>query len=90
MASPRAESQLVLIRAEIQRYGQSIIGCDKLLVLVSSQAPIRSQFSHIFAIAAQEGWSLEFRPDGTVRFARLMVPQPPQADPCDEGNRQTA
>lgn len=61
-----------MIRAEIQRYGESIVGCNKLLMFVCRTAPIRSQFDHIFAIAEKEGWSLEFRPDGTVRFAPVQ------------------
>jgi hypothetical protein len=62
---------MTMIRAEIQRYGQSILSCDKLLVFVCRHAPIRSQFDHIFAIAQRESWSLEFRPDGKVRFANI-------------------
>lgn len=69
----RAEAQLATMRTEIQRYGQSIIACDKLLVFVSATAPIHAQFGHIFTIAEKEGWSVEFRPDGTVRFAVLQT-----------------
>jgi hypothetical protein len=72
MFSPRAEAQLATMRADIQRYGWSIVGCDKLLVFVSATAPIHAQFGHIFTMAEQEGWSIEFRPDGTVRFAELQ------------------
>ena len=71
MFSPQAEAQLVQIRAEIQRYGQSIVGCDELLVLVSKDDPIRTQFEHIFATAERECWRFEFRADGSVRFADL-------------------
>ena len=78
MIFPPAEKQLELIRAEIQRYGHSVVGCDKLLVLVSDNAPIRSQFSHIFAIAEKEGWKIEFRPDGTVQFAPLIPAESPK------------
>lgn len=60
------------MRTEIQRYGQSIVVCDKLLVFVSATDPIHAQFGHIFTMAEQEGWSIEFRPDGTVRFAELQ------------------
>ena len=62
------------MRADIQRYGWSVVGCDKLLVFVSATDPIHAQFGHIFTIAEQENWSVEFRPDGTVRFARLQGP----------------
>jgi hypothetical protein len=71
--SPQAEDQLALMRTEIQRYGLSIVGCDQLLVFVSPTAPIRAQFGHIFETAEKEGWSVEFRPDGTVRFAALQA-----------------
>ena len=62
-----------MMRTEIQRYGLSIVGCDQLLVFVSATAPIRAQFGHIFETAEKEGWSVEFRPDGTVRFAVLQA-----------------
>jgi hypothetical protein len=65
------------MRADIQRYGQSIVACDKLIVFASPTAPIRAQFDHIFNMAEQEGWSVEFRPDGTVRFAELQTPVTP-------------
>ena len=71
---PRAEAQLSTIRTDIQRFGWSVVGCDKLLVLLSATAPIHAQFGHIFDVAEQEGWSVEFRPDGTVRFAELEAP----------------
>lgn len=66
-------TQLETMRTEIQRYGQSIVACDALLVFVSRTAPIHAQFGHIFTVAEQEGWSFEFRPDGTVRFAELKA-----------------
>ena len=75
MFSPQAEAQLAQIRAEIQRYGQSIVGCDKLLVLVSKDESIQAQFGHIFVTAERERWSFEFRSDGTVRFADLDSPK---------------
>jgi hypothetical protein len=71
MRSPEAEAQLAQIRAEIQRFGQSIVGCDKLLRLVSKDESIHAQFGHIFVTAERERWSFEFRADGTVRFADL-------------------
>jgi hypothetical protein len=71
MRSPEAEAQLARIRADIQRYGQSIVGCDQLLLLVSKDDPIQAQFGHIFVTAERERWSFEFRTDGTVRFADL-------------------
>jgi hypothetical protein len=74
MLSEKAEAQLATMRADIQRYGWSVVGCDKLLVFVSATAPIHAQFGHIFTMAEQERWSVEFRPDGTVRFARLQAP----------------
>lgn len=72
MFSHQAEAFLATIRADIQRHGQSILGCDKLLVFASRDAPIRSQFAHIFTTAEKEGWSIEFQPDGMVRFADLQ------------------
>ena len=85
MDSPRALALLVRIRAEIQRHGQSIVGCDRLLAFVSPCIPIRSQFAHIFATAESEGWSLEFQPDGMVRFAGLREAGPQsQTDPAIE------
>ena len=73
MISPRAEAQLATIRTDIRRYGWSVVGCDKLLVFIPATAPIHAQFGHIFTVAEQEGWSVEFRPDGTVRFAELQA-----------------
>lgn len=72
---PQAIALLALITAEIQRYGQSIVASDKLLVLISDTDPIGIQFGHIFAIAERERWSVEFRNDGTVRFATLEIAQ---------------
>jgi len=69
MFSPQASALLEVIRNEIQRYGQSIIGCQKLLVLVSESDPIGVQFGHIFAAAEREHWSIEFRNDGMIRFS---------------------
>jgi hypothetical protein len=76
MRPPPAAAQLALIRAEIERYGQSIVGCDALLVFVSADDPITTQFGHIFLTATREQWSIEFRADGTVRFAPLDCAQP--------------
>ena len=69
-----AEAQLASIRAEIQRYGQSIVPCDQLLVLVPPNESIGAQFGHIFKTAERERWSFEFRTDGTVRFTDLECP----------------
>lgn len=77
MLSTRAITQLATMRTEIRRYGQSIVACDALLVFISRTAPIHAQFGHIFAIAEKEGWSVEFRPDGTVRFAEHQPPVMP-------------
>jgi hypothetical protein len=74
MVSAQAEALLVAMRTEIQRYGHSIVGCDQLLVFVSATDPIHAQFGHIFNIAERQGWSVEFRPDGTVRFGVLQSP----------------
>lgn len=71
MRSPEAEALLESMRADITRYGQSIVGCDKLLILVSPTDPIGAQYGHIFLTAVNEGWSFEFRNDGSVRFAKL-------------------
>jgi hypothetical protein len=71
MFSPQASALLASIRNEIQRYGQSIVGCEKLLVLVSESDPIGVQFGHIFATAERERWSIEFRNDGMIRFSAL-------------------
>lgn len=74
MYSPDAETLLIRIHSEIQRYGQSIVGCDTLLCLVSPTDPIGAQFGHIFATAEREHWSFEFKNDGTIRFANLQGP----------------
>ena len=95
MYSPDAEALLVLIRTEVQRYGQSIVGCDKLLHLVSPTDPIGAQFGHIFATAEREHWSFEFRNDGTIRFANLEDPgtqieESPAASPSDDSSATRA
>src|SRR5687767_6074682 len=84
MLSERAEALLTAMRAEIQRYGYSIVGCDHLLVFVSANDPIHAQFGHIFTIAEKEDWSVEFRPDGTVRFA--LLPRAEQVVEWDGSN----
>jgi phosphoenolpyruvate carboxylase len=50
MFSPQATALLTLIRNEIQRYGQSVVDCEKLLVFVSKSDPIGVQFGHIFGM----------------------------------------
>lgn len=77
MFSPEASALLTVIRNEIQRYGQSIVDCEKLLVFVSDSDPIGVQFGHIFATAEREHWSVEFRNDGTIRFSALETGAPP-------------
>src|SRR4051794_620269 len=86
MCSPEGEALLVLIRTEIQRYGHSIVDCERLLVLISSADPIQAQYGHIFVAAERERWTFHFQPDGTVRFTssdRLSLPiaatEPPAA-----------
>jgi len=86
MISPRAETQLTAMRTEIERYGQSVVACNALLVFVLRTEPVNAQFGHIFTMAEREGWSVEFRPDGTVRFAKLQatvdqVCEWPEAEP---------
>ena len=71
MFSTEAETLLSVMRAEIERYGQSIVRCDRLFALVSPADPIGVQYGHIFVAARRERWSVEFRNDGTVRFANL-------------------
>jgi hypothetical protein len=89
--SLKAQVQLAKIRAEIERRGQSIIACDELLALAPPKVPIRSQFDHIFATAQNEGWSLEFRPDGTVRFGELVKGSQGTIDSSSEDSvRQSA
>jgi len=82
MCSPEGEALLVLIRTEIQRYGHSIVDCERLLVLISSTDPIQAQYGHIFAAAKREHWTFQFQPDGTVRFTSLD--RPPLAIPATE------
>jgi hypothetical protein len=77
MFSPQAIALLEVIRREIQRYGQSIVDCEKLLVFVSKSDPIGVQFGHIFATAEREHWSVEFRNDGMIRFSALESGVPP-------------
>lgn len=71
MLTPLGLRLLAAIREDIERYGQSVVGCDRLLELISPTDPIQAQFSHIFAVTEQQRWSFEFRNDGTVRFADL-------------------
>ena len=82
MFSPQASALLERIRREIQRYGQSIVDCETLLVFVSDSDPIGVQFGHIFATAEREHWSLEFRNDGMIRFSALGS----DATPIDVGS----
>ena len=91
MFSSQAETLLSAIRAEIERYGQSIVRCDRLFVLISDADPIGVQFGHIFVTARREGWSVEFRNDGMVRFASLRDDSKPVLKwPGDADERHAA
>jgi hypothetical protein len=77
MCSPEGEALLVLIRTEIQRYGHSIVDCERLLVLISPTDAIQAQYGHIFVAADRERWTFQFQADGTVRFTSLDRPALP-------------
>ena len=88
MGSPEGEALLVLMRTEIERYGHSIVDCDKLLVLISSDQPIKAQYGHIFLTAERERWSFESQKDGTVRFTSLDRQPLPVAAPSQRTVRK--
>ena len=88
MCSPEGEALLVLMRTEIQRYGHSIVDCDKLIILISSNQPIKAQYGHIFFTAEKERWRFEFQKDGTVRFTSLDRQPLPVAAPSQRRVRK--
>jgi hypothetical protein len=67
----QVKNQVDRIRAEIDRHGESIVGCDDLRMLCLGEAIPSEQFNRVSDIAQQENWSFAFFKDGTVRFARL-------------------
>ncbi|HZE13409.1 MAG TPA: hypothetical protein VE086_06625 [Chthoniobacterales bacterium] len=77
MCSLEGEALLILIRTEIQRYGHSIVDCERLLVLISPGVSIATHYGHIFLAAESERWNFEFQTDGTVRFTALDRPPLP-------------
>ena len=84
MLSPQAEALLAFLRDAIQRHRRCIVPCDQLLVLAPRDAPIRSQFAHIFTAAEKENWSVEFRPDGSVCFAEFQAAVSVNVIPADD------
>ncbi|HVF72158.1 MAG TPA: hypothetical protein VM940_11180 [Chthoniobacterales bacterium] len=90
MAAPQPTPLLTTIRLDIERYGQSVVACDRLLELIPPTEPIAAQFGHIFRVAERERWSFEFRNDGTVRFAGLspsprVIPRWPEPGSASAG-----
>jgi len=68
---PTLESQVDIVRREIQECGESVVGCAELRVLCPDEVPASTQWNAIARIAKSENWSFTYCPDGSVSFAKL-------------------
>lgn len=72
MIYERAEiaSQVDKMRADIQRCGESHVGCPEL-TLLCPEISAKEEKNGIEQIAEWERWTFEYLPDGSVRFSPL-------------------
>jgi len=68
---PTLQSQVEIVRQEIQEYGESVVGCAELRVLCPDEVPASTQWNAIARIAKNENWSFTYFSDGSVGFANL-------------------
>lgn len=70
---PQLKAQVQRIRADIERDGESFVGCEELRMLCPEEGSLKTQFEHICDLARQESWSFTFFPSGEVRFAKSSL-----------------
>ena len=68
---PAVGSQIETVRQHVQVYGQCIVPYDELGALCVDAVPPIDYWEAIAKIAIDEGWSFNFFPDRSVRFAML-------------------
>ena len=71
---PEIEAELASIRAKVSRTGGTIIEADRFALLCPAHMSVPEQFRRIAELAAEEGWSFAFLPDGRVRFGETATP----------------
>jgi|GEM_PF-1322933 len=72
MIYERAEiaAQVDKMRADIERSGESHVGCSELKLLCP-ETPAKQEKNGIEQIAEWERWTFEYLPDGSLRFTPL-------------------
>ena len=72
MIYERAEipAQVDQMRSDIQRCGESHVGCSEL-TLLRPEVSAKEEKNGIEQIAEWERWTFEYLPDGRVRFSPL-------------------
>lgn len=71
----RAEiaDQVDKMRADIQRCGESHVGCKELALLCSDEVSAAEEKNGIEQIAEWERWTFVYLPGGSVRFTPLSA-----------------
>ena len=70
-------SQVDQMRSDIQRCGESRVGCEELALLCPDEVSGSQELVGIAQIAEWEQWTFEYLPDGSVCFTPLEQ-TPPQ------------
>lgn len=65
-------AQVDKMRADIQRSGESHVGCHELKLLCP-ETSIKQEKNGVEQIAEWERWTFEYLPDGSVRFSPLSI-----------------
>jgi hypothetical protein len=65
-------AQVDKMRADIQRYGESHVGCHELKLLCP-ETSAKQEKNGVEQIAEWERWTFEYLPDGSVRFSPLSI-----------------
>lgn len=72
--APQIASEVANIRAQIQQFGESRVGSDKLSVLRPENSTTE-RLTRVAAIAEWEHWSFELLPTGEVLFRARSSPK---------------
>jgi hypothetical protein len=70
--SKSISAQVDKMRADIQRYGESLVGCDELQLLRPGTSEKVAKIG-IEQIAEWERWTFKYLPDGSVLFTPLSA-----------------
>jgi hypothetical protein len=65
-------AQVDKMRADIQRCGESHVGCHELKLLCP-ETSAKEEKNGVEQIAEWERWTFEYLPDGSVRFSPLSA-----------------